>query len=335
MSNNSNAPAIDVWYGRQQRFGHCGQPQRWVNVLGRVTEPEQFSALTYRLNSGEQLPLSIGRDERRLAARGDFNIDLDIRDLQLGSNQVEIIAERKDGTQNVESVELDYATEPCPLPLTIDWSQVQEIQDVAHVVDGQWSLVDGGISPGEIGYDRLIAIGDMSWRDYEVTVPITIHGISAVCYEYPSVHAGVGIVMRWKGHANWGRDQWASGQPKFGPSPYGAIGWYCVFHDAGPILNFFDPDFQRPVEKAQKLTLHVPYLFKVRVETLPEDASQYSLKVWPQDEAEPNEWDLTTVIEHTGYKEGAILLGAHHTAATFGNVTVKALSTKVQNANHE
>jgi len=295
-------------------------------VLGRVSGPELVTSLSYALNGGQPQPLTIGSDGRRLAARGDFNVDLSIQDLQLGTNQIEIVAESKTGQQVVERVELDYAAEPCPLPLAIDWSQVNEIQDVAHVVDGQWSLARGGISPEEIGYDRLVAIGDMGWRDYEVTVPITVHGINAGCYEQPAVHAGVGIVLHWKGHAHWGRDQWASGQPRFGPSPYGAIGWYCVFHDAGAMLNFFDPDFHRAAEKPQKLPLHVPHVFKVQVRALPDDANRYSLKVWPQGGKEPDEWTLSTTIRYTGYREGAMVLGAHHTAATFGNITVEPLS---------
>ncbi len=152
------------------------------------------------------------------------------------------------GDEVTERVTLVNHAQSCALPYTIKWDEVAQIQDVAHVVDGIWSITADGVSPEEIGYDRLIAIGDMAWRDYEVTVPITVHGINAACYNRPSVHAGVGIVLRWKGHSNWGADEWASGQPWFGPGPYGAISWYCVFHDVGPILNFFDPDFQRTAE---------------------------------------------------------------------------------------
>lgn len=149
--------------------------------------------------------------------------------------------------------------------------------------------------------------------------------INATCYNDHSVHAGVGIILRWKGHNNWGSDQWSSGQPYYGPGPYGAISWYCVFHDAGPILNFFDPDFQRPAEMLRKLDLHVPYIFKTRVETLADGNSQYSLKVWPQGETEPETWDITAPGSVIALKEGAILLVPHHTAATFGDVTIRAL----------
>ena len=228
-------------------------------------------------------------------------------------------------TRRARATTVRYAPQPCPLPYAIRWNEVRRIHDVAHVVDGLWSITAGGVSPEETGYDRLIAIGDVGWRDYEVTVPITVHGIDAACYNDPSVHAGVGVVLRWKGHSNWGKDQWASGQPHFGPGPYGAISWYCVFHDAGPILNFFDPDFQRPAELPRKLDLHVPYLFKTRVETLDDDGSRYSLKVWPQGADEPEGWDLSAPGSIVALKEGAIVLGAHHTAATFGDVTIRAL----------
>ena len=309
-------PRIDLWYGNTQSFGHCGQPQRWVNVLGRVTSVQPMRQLTYTLNGGAVSQLSVGPDGRRLAARGDFNIDLDTRDLAPCNHVVRIHAVDAGGQEATATVTLTIAAEPCPLPRTIDWSQVARIQDVAQVVDGLWSLRAQGVSPLEIGYDRLLAIGDMRWRDYEVEAPITVHGINAACYNDPSVHAGVGFVMRWKGHSDWGKDEWASGQPYFGPGPYGAIGWYCIFHDAGPLLNFFDPDFRRMAEAPRTLALHVPYVFKVRVETAPDASSRYSLKVWRADGGEPAAWDLVTPGPMAGLTEGAVLLGAHHMAVT-------------------
>lgn len=318
---------IDLWYGHRQSFAGHGLPQRWANVLGRVSGPKPVVTLEYALNGGEMLPLSIGPDLRRLAGKGDFNVDLDCRDLKVGENDLLIRAVDEVGDEITERVTLVNHAQPCALPYTIKWGEVAQIQDVAHVVDGIWSITADGVSPEEISYDRLIAIGDMAWRDYEVTVPITVHGINAACYNRPSVHAGVGIVLRWKGHSNWGADEWAGDQPWYGPGPYGAISWYCVFHDVGPILNFFDPDFQRTAELPRKLDLHVPYIFKTRVETLDDETSHYSLKVWRAGEDEPNTWDLTAPGSVVGLKEGAILLGAHHTAATFGDVTVEELRT--------
>ena len=283
----STAPQIDVWYGHRQKAGHCGQSQRWVNLLGRVRSTSRLRSLEYSLNEQAFQPLSIGPDQRRLLARGDFNIDLDVCRLVQGANQIQIAAVDVDGKQSSTVVVVDYGVAGCPLPFAIDWSQVSQIQDVAHVADGLWSIADGTVSPLEIGYDRLLTIGDMHWRDYEVTVPITVHGISGGCYVQPSIHAGVGVVMRWKGHFDWGPDEYASGQPVFGPSPYGAIGWYCVFHDTGSLVNFFDPQFRCATEKSRKLELHTPYVLKVRVQTSASGSSEYALKVWEQSRAEP------------------------------------------------
>lgn len=318
-----SAPYIEVWYGDHQRFGHHGLPQRWVNVLGRVYGSVQ--KLSYSLNGAAPRELSIGPDARRLAGMGDFNIDINAARLVNGRNVIDILCLGINRQEVSKQVVVDFMLSECPLPYTIHWDKTERISDVAQVVDGLWAIQDGCISPVEIGYDRLIAIGDMRWKDYEVTVPITVHGINAACYQYPSVHAGIGVVMRWTGHTDWGKDEWASGQPWYGPSPYGAIGWYCVFHETGPELNFFDPEFKRPVRLLRRLKLHCPYTFKARVATLANGNSEYSLKVWEHSASEPLAWDLTTLGAPASLPEGAVLLVAHHVAGSFGNVTVQPL----------
>ena len=321
----STAPQIDVWYGPLQRAGHCGQSQRWVNVLGRVRSASSLRSLECSLNGQAFQPLSVGPDQRRLLAPGDFNIDLEVGRLVQGANQIQIAAVDINGNHASSVVAVDYASADCPLPFMIDWNQVSHIQDVAHIADGLWSITGGVISPIEVGYDRLLTLGDMRWRDYEVTVPITVHGINGGCYAHPSVHAGVGVVMRWKGHSEWEPDTYASGQPAFCPSPYGAIGWYCVFHDEGPLLNFFDPDFKRSAEKPLKLKLHTPHVLRARVQTNPSGSSNYALKVWEQSRTEPDSWDLQVAGHPASLGHGAVGLVAHHIAASFGNVSVSAV----------
>ena len=318
-------PIIDIWYGRHQRFGGHGHPQRFANILGRVRGNTPIRSLVYSLNGQGPQPLSVGPDLRRLVGKGDFNVDLALERLQVGENRVAITATDVEGGISTEEVVLELAAVACPLPYTIDWRQVTRMDDAVQVVDGLWTVTGEGISPLEIGYDRLIAIGDMGWRDFQVTVPITIHGMNGACFNSPSRHSGVGIVMRWQGHTDRGEDHWASGQPCFGPEGYGAIAWYCVFHNLGPVLNIFDPEFRRAAWQPRPLALHVPYMFKARVETLTNDASRYSLKVWPQREAEPAAWDLTAPGHARSLQAGAFLLGSHHIACTFGNVTVEAI----------
>ncbi len=317
---------IELWYGNKQKFGHNGLSQRWANILGRVISDKPVQELFYQLNDNPPKQLSIGPDKRRLVGKGDFNIDLDIHDLNDGINLIEITAVDDDNQQITKQVELDYTpSSSVPSSISIDWSNVSSLQDTVHVVDGKWQKTDFGISPTEVGYDRIVALGDVRWKDFEVTVPITIDGINASCFEHPSVHAGVGIIARWKGHSNWGSDVWASGQPYFGPSPYGAICWYCVFHDEGGIINFFDTDFRQPARRKANLDLHIPYMFKVRVETIDDQSSQYSLKVWKQASSEPVEWTIQMTSKYVGYTSGAVALVSHHTACSFGNIEVKAI----------
>ena len=67
---------ITFWYGPVQRFGHLGQPQRWINVLGHIADPDRIETATFSVNGGEEQPLALGGDLHRLARPGDFNVEL-------------------------------------------------------------------------------------------------------------------------------------------------------------------------------------------------------------------------------------------------------------------
>ena len=44
------SPLIDSWYGDSQHFGHHGNPQQWVNVVGNVSGLEATASISYTLN---------------------------------------------------------------------------------------------------------------------------------------------------------------------------------------------------------------------------------------------------------------------------------------------
>ena len=316
-------PLLELWYGDQQHFCQAGRPQRWLNVLGRVHQVPQLLGLDASLNGEEPRRISVGPDRRRLVATGDFNVELGIDDLKAGTNQLTLRASFNDGSQAERAVELIvHDGAPAYLPLRIDWEKDGLLNPNVQVVDGKWECNGRYVTPRETGYDRLIAIGDMSWHDYEVLVPVVIHGMVARAYSRPSVHTGVGIVMRWKGHSDCGADQYASGQPRFGPGPYGAIGWWTTWADDGEHLNFFDSDFKPLNQCPRHLMLNVPYLFRVRVFTPADGRPVYKLKVWEEETEEPDQWDVTAVAPHNGLEAGSLLLGIHETAASFGPVEV-------------
>lgn len=319
-----NGPRISVWNGLSQNFGQIGTPQQWVNILGNVSSPHGINSLTYRLNGGSTRTLSIGRNNRRLEKPGDFNVDLDIDDLNNGSNQLVITAMDGQGTQLSETVTINFsASNVWPQPYTINWNSVSNIPSVVQITDGQWAIGADGLRTAQVGYDRAVAIGDMSWKDYEVIVPIVLHSVDFAGAGGVSGTPGLGILMRWHGHTD---DPNPGNQPKEGWLPHGEIGWWRWNRDQSTARLKFNTGFPRidftPV-------VGVKYIFRMRVETQPDQDSRYSLKVWVDGQPEPSNWML--VRDNGGTNDlstGSFLLLAHHVDASFGDVIVTPLTTQ-------
>jgi len=325
-SSNIRRPwdgVIDIWYGSHQVFGHMGRPQRWANILGNVSDPDAIASLTYSVNGEMKLPLSRGPDTRRLLSPGDFNIEIAYTDLIQGLNYVVITT--TDYLKNVtsETVTVEYVGgNTWPSTYSIDWNSAKNIQDVAQIVDGLWALDEDGIRPVVSGYDRAVAVGDVQWENYEVTVPITIQEIDRGGFAWPSVAPGVGISLRWPGHTDWG-----GSQPTIGWKPFGAGAWYGFEKDGSAWLGLGGENGLKLRDDGRKLEFGVRYNWRVRVETVsPGQGGLYSMKVWKHDEPEPSEWDLSGQEGPRDLPNGSLLLVAHHVNATFGNVTIMPLS---------
>jgi hypothetical protein len=315
-------PLIDVWYGSEQWFGQLGNPQEWVNILGNVSSPIGVASLRYSLNGGKRKRLSIGPDMRRLASAGDFNAEVDIDDLADGLNVVKIEAVDISGVKSVKAVSVHYARgRTWPMPYTVHWSAAPTIQETAQVVDGLWNVEREGIRPTKLWYDRALAIGDVFWTDYEVTVPVTIHRFDPAAYNPISTGPMVGIALRWKGH------YYASdgSQSYIGSWPIGAL---CVY---AWIVHSHKADFRLELQglktiatdnSGRQLALGVRYIFKARAETRPHQTSFYRFKVWQEGTPEPSGWDLSGPGAVQGNDQGSVLLVAHHSDVTFGDVTI-------------
>lgn len=307
------ANGIHVWYGLNQLIGRLGQPQRWVNILGNIARPQRIRSLTYSLNDGREVRLRLGRDGRRLVASGDFNADIPLKALQPGTNTVRFTARERRGGSSTTEVLLDFQPgNEWPLPYRADWRRlpsVEAIQDVAQVVDGEWTLARGQLRTANPGYDRLVAIGDRDWTNYEVVVPVTLHKTSN--------GAGIGILVRWNGHTN---NPVATANPKSGWLPLGAIGWYYkgrleLYGNGARILG----------TRRRTLQKGIPYIFKMQVQTLPGGSPIYRFKVWRQGRAEPRGWDIERRGRRSDPKHGSMLLVAHKADVSFGPVIVTPL----------
>lgn len=305
---DSDGPDIDVWYGLDQDFGAIGLSQPWVNVLGNVSDPDGVHALWYTLNGGTPVPMGIGPDGRRLVNAGDFNVDLATADLNAGPNTVVITAEDEASNLSVSTVTVNYTpNSPFPLPNAIDWDLASEIEDVAQVIDGKWSLEGIGVRTTEPGYDRLMGVGQRTWDDYEVLVPIYMNDLS-------SGSGGVGVLMRWDGHTDY---PVAGTQPKSGYLPLGCIGWYRpgrveLWGNDGTILD---------THSTTMLAGHT-YWFRMRVTTNVGLGGLYQLRVWEDGSPEPAGWDVEGQETLADPQIGSPVLISHQYDATFGDVSI-------------
>jgi len=331
FQDSPNAPVINVWYGAIQQAGLRGDPQKWVNILGNVSSAVPISSLTYTINGGPPQNLSLGPDNLRLAQAGDFNIELDYTDLLVGSNQVVITALDNALSSSQAVVTVNYSAGPTwspPQNVTVNWGAATKVTDVAQVVDGQWTIDNGAARPTVLDFDRLLAIGDLSWRDYTVTVPITILSVDPSGYTGPSNGPGVGVMVRWQGH------YWAENdvQPRTGWRRLGALAWYRWKGGATPSegLQLVGHRGILLAESTRTLSLNTPYLFKVSITSSPNPGkpATYRFKVWEASQAEPATWDFEQQGNSGEPKSGSILLVAHHVDARFGNVTVNLASVQ-------
>ncbi|WP_373514437.1 hypothetical protein [Persicitalea sp.] len=318
-------PKIDIWYGDRQEFGKIGHPQRWVNVLGNAISPHGLTSLTYSLNGEAEKVLTIGEDGRRLAQAGDFNVDIDRARLRGGDNQLRIVATDSLGRRSVKVVELVYhgTEKKWPLPYVIDWQKVANIQEAAQIVDGDWQLGPGGIRTLDPYYDRVLAFGDSTWRDYEVSTTVVFHSFTPPHEGPPTFgvsHAA--IATRWPGH------DLDDKQPHVKWHPLGATAEFRLTAGLDSCRwRIFDGQklYLEDTTRPRRILLGKKYGMKHRVETLVDNSTLFRTKLWPADQPEPAAWDLEAREKPDNVPNGSALLIAHNADVTFGNVWVVAV----------
>jgi regulation of enolase protein 1 (concanavalin A-like superfamily) len=311
-------PAIDIWYGDVQDVGAYGRTQRWANVLGRVTDPDDtVASLTYTLNGGAELPLTIGQGGNpRLARSGDFNVEIDRDDLAPGDNTVVVTAHDEAGHRKDHTVTLrNTPGTTWPLPTRVDWNGISLPSQAVDVVDGLWSASASGAQVVESGYDRVLAVGDQTWTDYEVEVPVTIHAMDRN-------EGGVGFLMRWTGHTEE-PPHIPGKQPRIGWRPSGGLAWYRVRYSS-PAHLVVATDNEVPLaEDWSGFTLSpgTTYTFRASVERTTE-GDEYRLTVFPAGQPESSGVSLTGLDTAFTKDAGSVLLLAHRAKVTFGDITV-------------
>ena len=311
-------PTIDVWYGDVQTVGAYGRSQQWANVLGNVSDiDDTVTSLTYSLNGGPEVALTIGRDNHpRLVRYGDFNVEIDRADLVAGDNAVELTATDDEGSRTRRTVTLvNTPSVTWPLPTSVRWDGVTMPSEVVDVVDGRWSASSSGARIVETGYDRLFAVGAMTWTDYEVEVPVTIHDMDTNV-------GGVGFFMRWTGHTEAAPHE-PGMQPRLGWQPSGSLAWYRARfgHPARVELATDDEDVLAADPSGFTLAMGSTYIFRASVQRTAA-GDDYRMTVFPA--GQPESAGVTVSALDTGFRKdaGSVLFIAHRAAVTFGDITV-------------
>jgi hypothetical protein len=317
---------VEIWYGDHQHFGHLGgHPQRWVNVLGSVRPVDSVQSVRYCLNDSKPRPLSYMEDRKRIASDGDFNVEISRDELRNGANTLVISLTTHSGNVVRKAVSISYTEsgKGWPLPYSVDWSSIDRIEDAVQITDGKWELTESGLRSVERYYDRAFALGDATWRDYEVATTITVHALTppkSGANATGVTHAA--IALRWPGHDPDGA------QPTVKWYPLGATGEFRLGGDLKQCRwRIFDGrrEFHRESERRRQLQFEKPYSMKHRVETLANCASRYRTKLWPAGEAEPHDWDFERFEPDEDVPTGSALLLAHHSDVTFGDIHVRPI----------
>ena len=316
-------PVISTWNGSAQptiQFGRPGVSQKWVNILGNVSSDINLSALTYTLNDGLEKSLSF-HPRRRLEKLGDFNIEIDYNNLNVGLNSIEIKAKDSQDQVSTKVVTINYTPgNYWPIPYIADWgilTTIQDVENIAHVVDGLWKLTNDGIRTVQTGYDRTIAIGDETWPtdNYEVTVPFTLH----------SNFSGIGFAVGWQGHKG-------GSSPRKG-WPLQALAWLRKKNKTSfNIVTYgglIDWEVNRASQEVTPLVVGEKYMLKSYSKPLNNGMSQFNVKFWKQSEGEPIAWNMHADVPT---RDGSVLLVAHKADVTFGNVSIKQASSSPDTA---
>ncbi|MEE9444578.1 MAG: fibronectin type III domain-containing protein, partial [Cocleimonas sp.] len=307
-------PVISTWNGYAQptvQFGQPGISQKWANILGNVFSDINLSTLTYVLNGEAKKRLYFGPN-RRLARKGDFNIEIDYNDLNVGLNTIEIKAKDSRDQVSTKVVTINYTPgNYWPIPYTANWgtlTTIQDVENIAHIVDGLWRLTNDGIRTAQTGYDRTIAIGDETWPtdNYEVTVPFILH----------SDFSGIGFAVGWQGH-----------EGRYSPGkewPIQALAWIRKNNKTSfNIVTYgglIDWEVYRASQEIAPLAVGEKYMLKSYSKPLSNGMSQFNVKFWKQSEGEPIAWNMHADVPT---RDGSVLLVAHKADVTFGNVNIK------------
>ena len=244
-------------------------------------------------------------------------------------NELVITAVAGDSERSQRTVQIHYTRNRVwPLPYTVKWDQVETIQKAVQVVDGKWRLTRSGIRTLDPYYDRVVALGDSSWKDYQVTTSVIFHDFTPPEKGPPTYNVShAAIAVRWPGH------DYDEHQPNRKWYPLGATAEFRLTAGLDRCRwRVFDGEtlYEENMDHLRRVQLGVLYMMKHRVETLHDETTRYQVKLWEAGTQEPVAWDLVAIEGAGNLAGGSALLIAHNTDVTFGDIYVDSLGGAVE-----
>jgi hypothetical protein len=287
--------SIKLWYGKKQSITSNTQP--YINILGNYSEKNVHKI--HKINciiNGKNIKVNIGPDTRRLQDTGDFNIDIPTSTLK--KHNIIIVDDKK--------VLLTYDPKQVQLPLIIDQNTLRQIQ----IVDGYWSIKKDCIRTINPGYDRIVAIGDSSWRNYVVKTKIKIYDVQSA--GPVSADPGIGMILHWKGHSD---DPISGWHPKSGWKPFGMIIFYRILGKRAELQLYGNNKVYTKID----VPIVKEFTLISSVQNVKDQGCLYKARI-PELHAE-----LSCQVSFKDPDCGSLCLLAHHVDAAFNNVTIKPL----------
>lgn len=325
FAQNKVKPTIDIWYGNKQNFGQLGRAQNWINILGNVSRNVDWKQVTYSLNGDSKKSLTLGSDLHRLANKGDFNIDIGWDEVIEGKNTVLIEATPKTGKAIKKKVTFNVTLgTKWPLPYEVDFANVKDLQKVVQVVDGNWKLTEIGVKTVEPYYDRVLAVGDTNWTNFEANLLLTVNDFTPSEKGPPTYNVThFGVALRWRGHAP------DDLQPYRKWYPLGSQGEFLLKNelDSCTWRILFDGRKGAPKPKYSSRTnaivLGKKMHIKAQVSTLPNGDTRYRFKQWMYGITEPKDWDVEGIeVGNRDFRSGALCLVPHNSDVTIHKISV-------------
>ena len=333
----SSLPEIEIWQGTQPSFATQGGPSPVIHILGRVVSDTPLHGLSYSLGGGRRFPVPVGADGFRLLKPGDFNIEIDRRRLQPGRQALKLFAVDCDGRQTTRTIDLNHNREPTgsapyvPQQTVFDFQSASTLGGGAtegpgfEVVDGRWCASDEGVRILEPGYDRILAMGDIGWTNYDVTAEFTFHGLddSATSRVWPSMQPELSLRVYWQGHYDWGDIR-----PARGWFPMAADGgWQFTGDEARLQLRHHPASSPDTCPSPFELQPNQRYRLRVQVQTIEGQFNRYAVKGWPIGEPEPDDWQIQASGNPNELRHGSVLFNAHHVDVTLHHVAIVPIAT--------